>query len=774
MPRSVLVHSTYYLLLVILTMQVYAFTSGSRLLLVKQSQRCFSTGKTGSSWKSQQQQNRRFAASSARDVGLEHTSVISFPRAVDGPEGIPSRAQQVQRLQANEEYDVLIIGGGATGAGCAFDAATRGLKVACIERGDFASETSSRSTKLIWAGIRYMATAAASLLTVNTLTNPVGSMKEFVGEIKMVINCHRERRYMMEKQGHLCNWIPIAIPFRSWYATPAPFGHPLFSFFPILAPFVLKVYDSMSGFHCPPSYILTPSAARKAFPQLVHQDLKYCAVFCEAQHNDARTNLAIALSAAEHGAHIANYVEMTETIREENSLKVTGIKALDKMTGDEFTIKAKRIIFCGGPFTDELREMETKGKDMQPAVRGASGTHIVLPGYYCPSNMGLLDYNTSDGRFLFFLPWQGHTLVGTTDSKNTAETSPSPPEDEVEWILNECSKYLRPDLQVRRSDVLSAWRGWRPLAADPHAPPGAPVSRDHVISENPESGIIFIAGGKWTTWREMAEEAIDRVADGKPCRTLDITLFGGGEGYSDTLAIQLIQKYGMSQDVAKHLVNTYGVRAWEVCKYAKPTSQAWPRFGIPLAVNYPYIDAEVVYACREYACTIEDILSRRTRLAFLNKDAAMEAIPVVSNIMAEELGWSNEVKAKQVEAATIYISSYAGRISNKAGAQLREGIYKGVADVFTAVDSDKNGYLDRTEIGELASVLGFPLNDEELSVVFSEMDKESNGRITLELFELWWYGKSRSPLRKQLTKELQVGGFETDDLKTMGGGVFLG
>jgi glycerol-3-phosphate dehydrogenase len=142
--------------------------------------------------------------------------------------------------------------------------------------------------------------------------------------------------------------------------------------------------------------------------------------------------------------------------------------------------------------------------------------------------MGLLDFNTSDGRFLFMLPWQNHTLVGTTDSKEPAQTLPGPPQDEINWILNECKRYLSPDLKVRRSDVLSAWRGWRPLAADPNAPPGAPVSRDHVISENDETGIIFIAGGKWTTWRLMAEQVVDRVVGpkGPHCTTLDVNLFG--------------------------------------------------------------------------------------------------------------------------------------------------------------------------------------------------------------------------------------------------------
>ena len=184
----------------------------------------------------------------------------SFPKEVPGIAGIPSRAEQIRILSnenntAKNEYDVLIVGGGATGAGCALDAATRGLNVACIERGDFASETSSRSTKLIWAGIRYMATAAASLLSKNLITNPVDTWSDFKSEIQMVMNCHKERNYMLSKQRHLCHWMPIAVPFSDWLyvSGPPPFGHALFSLFPALAPFVFKVYDALSGFKCPSS-----------------------------------------------------------------------------------------------------------------------------------------------------------------------------------------------------------------------------------------------------------------------------------------------------------------------------------------------------------------------------------------------------------------------------------------------------------------------------------------------------------------------------------------
>lgn len=390
--------------------------------------------------------------------------------------------------------------------------------------------------------------------------------------------------------------------------------------------------------------------------------------------------------------------------------------------------------------------------------------------YYCPKNIGLLDYNTSDGRFLFFLPWEKHTLVGTTDTKCPAETLPSAPEDEIRWILDESRKYLDKELRVRRSDVLSAWRGWRPLAADPHALPGAPVSRDHIISENPDTGVIFIAGGKWTTWREMAEEVVDKIVgeNGPKSCTLNLKLFGG-EGFTPNLNIQLIQKHGMSNDTADNLAKTYGTRAWEVCEFSKTTNKVWPRFGVPLAPNYPYITAEVRYACREYACTIEDILSRRTRLAFLNKDAALSAIPVVADIMAEELGWTEDVKAEQVIAARKYVESYAGRIPDNKGSELRGIGYKTVQELFNVIDTDDSGFLDKTEVKELASVLGLELSEKELDEAFQEMDSNNNDRVDLDEFEAWWNNRSESEFHQRLSKELNL-----DRLKSMGSGTLLG
>jgi len=680
--------------------------------------------------------SRPSPAKEANDPTQRFQLLLSDPREVPGPiipsddntnppfltnshQRLPSRAEQVRRLQSsssnnNDEYDVLVIGGGAVGSGIALDAAARGLQVACIEKGDFASETSSRSTKLIWAGIKYLATAFAAVLTPqNWKKDPRGTWTEFWQEFQMVLSCHAERKYMLEKQSHLSYWLAIAVPFEEWIVNdPPPFGHPLFALFPLLAPLVFAFYDALSQFSCPPSYIMTNAMARDKFPQLqsqdpVHSSIKYSMVFYEGHHNDARTNLAIALTAAAKGAHMGNYIEMVDLIHDgteedintnkpnSSSTKVLGARCLDRMTGQVFEVRAKNVVLAGGPFTDRLRQKEVQQqslegrsassmtnddindndettasgqKQVETAVEAAWGTHIVVPGHFIPKDMGLLDYQTSDGRFLFIAPWQGHTLIGTTDKKGPAQSLHMPPEEDIQWLVNEAQKYLRKDRPIRRTDVLSAWRGWRPLASDPHhnnkgndknngdGPQQEQVSRDHVISENPETGVIFVAGGKWTTWREMAQDVTDHIVGerGPRCTTRDIVLWGG-QGYSNDLPERLEKDYGLDRDIAQHLVATYGGCAIQVADIYR--TQNCQR----LVDGFPYLQAEVLYACREYACTIEDILSRRTRLAYLNKERALEALPIVADLLAEELEWSYSALKNQINFALLYLGSFAGR-----------------------------------------------------------------------------------------------------------------
>jgi glycerol-3-phosphate dehydrogenase len=297
-------------------------------------------------------------------------------------------------------------------------------------------------------------------------------------------------------------------------------------------------------------------------------------------------------------------------------------------------------------------------------------------------------------------------------------------------------------VKLRRDQVLSAWTGWRPLAKDPNvAAEDGPISRDHVISENPETGVIFVAGGKWTTWRQMAEEVVDRIVGprGPPCQTLAIKLHGG-DGYTVDLPYQLLQTYsGLSEDVAQHLARTYGSRAWEVCELATVSgTPLWPQLGAPLVAGFPYIDAEVRYACREYAVTIEDVLSRRTRLAFLNKKAAVSAIPVVADLMASELGWSLAEKRKHMRSARLYLESYGGSVPESADVLLREASQESPQRLFVTLDRDGSGYIDYEEVSEAVSILGLNLSDGQLERVFERMDVSKKGRVSADEFAAWW------------------------------------
>jgi len=696
------------------------------------------------------------------------------------PPPLPSRQAQIECLSATSpnnkmtQFDVLVVGGGATGSGVALDAQLRGLSTALIERGDFSCETSARSTKLIWAGIRYIATATAQLLQWSSLMHPVAAWQEFAGEFKMVLGAHKERRLLLDNNPHLTNWVPIAVPMKTWLQFPPPFGHPLFAVAPMVFPGVMKFYDALSGFTCPPSHIMGTRRARRKFPQL-DDDVKYMQIFYEGQHNDARTATCIALTAAEEGACVTNYTEMIGIIREENGSdkgKAVGIQCRDNLTGKVFDVYAKSIIFAGGPFTDGLRKVEDP--DCQPAVAGAAGTHIILPGYYCADGIGMLDINTSDGRFLFFLPWQGSTIVGTTDRKGDAVSSPGPPEDEVQWLLNEAKKYLADDLKVRRADVLSAWQGFRPLASDPHAAPGAPVSRDHIISRNPDTGIHFITGGKWTTYREMAEDVLDRVlkenadlrAKAGPCQT-ETRPLRGGVGYTKNVPVRLVQEFGVPEDTAKHLAHTYGMHAFEVCRLTKPTGQRWPRrFGHLLIEGYPYLECEVEYACRnEMCCTVTDMLTLRTRLAYLNSDAALEVAPKVADLMAQHLGWSRSEKKRQLADAQAAIAEFGGPIphTDKITDDDQRSAITDLPSLFQTFDLDQNGYLDFQEMKMVARKLGLPFESEkEAEETFRRMDVEENGRVREEAFALWWNNTGRNDkLRKKLEDQFK---FSTEKL----------
>lgn len=567
-----------------------------------------------------------------------------FPRVKSRAEQIADLARSSSSGNKEDEYDILVIGAGATGSGVALDAATRGLKVAVVERGDFSCGTSSKSTKLVHGGVRYLEKAVWNL---------------DYSQYQLVKEALKERTYFLQTAPHLSMWLPIMLPLDRWWKAPYYWAG-------------TKFYDFLAGSEgIESSYFLTKSKAIDAFPMLKQTDLVGALVYYDGAHNDSRMNVSLAMTAALYGATVVNHMEVTGLLKDDKG-KLCGATVRDRIPerdgkkAESFNVKAKCVINCTGPFTDSIRKMDDP--NCQEIVAPASGVHIVLPGYYSPGKMGLIDPSTSDGRVIFFLPWQGNTIAGTTDEPAEISTNPLPDEKSIQWILDEIKHYLSPDINVRRGDVLAAWSGLRPLVRDPKAKNTESLVRNHLVDIS-ESGLVTCAGGKWTTYRQMAEECVDAaikafglqpkpvtnaprvsgtdaVDDGASldgsCQTHRVRLIGA-HGWSRTLFIHIIQHFGVETEVAKHLTESYGDRAWTVAALCRPTEKRFPARGERISQLYPFVDGEVRYAVRhEYAQTAVDVLARRTRLAFLNAQAALEALPRVIDIMAEELGWDRK------------------------------------------------------------------------------------------------------------------------------------
>ncbi|KAH8425678.1 glycerol-3-phosphate dehydrogenase GUT2 [Aspergillus melleus] len=581
---------------------------------------------------------------------------------------IKSRLEQIQDLKRSasgnsaDEYDLLVIGAGATGSGIALDAATRGLKVAIVERDDFSAGTSSKSTKLVHGGVRYLEKAVWEL---------------DYNQYALVKEALRERKYFLNTAPHLSQWLPIMVPVQKWWQAPYFWAG-------------TKFYDFLAGAEgIESSYFLPKSKAIDAFPMLRKDNLIGAMVYYDGAHNDSRMNVSLAMTAALYGGTVVNHMQVTGLTKDASG-KLNGAQLKDVITErngqepEQITVKAKGIINATGPFTDSIRKMDDQ--EVEEIVAPSAGVHVILPGYYSPSDMGLIDPSTSDGRVIFFLPWQGNTIAGTTDQPTDITAQPEPSEHDINWILKEVRGYLAPDINVERSDVLAAWSGIRPLVRDPKVKSSQALVRNHLISVSP-SGLLTCAGGKWTTYRQMAEEAVDEavevfglktravsdspdisgvggsglVADGAvldgSCQTHQVRLIGA-HGFSKTLFINLIQHFGLETDVAQHLTQSYGDRAWQVAALSSPTNARFPVRGNRISTLYPFVDGEIRYAVRhEYAQTAVDVIARRTRLAFLNAEAALEALPSVIDLMGEELQWDNNRKDVEWKDSVHFLSS---------------------------------------------------------------------------------------------------------------------
>ncbi|XP_021296014.1 glycerol-3-phosphate dehydrogenase SDP6, mitochondrial [Herrania umbratica] len=584
----------------------------------------------------------------------------SVRRKINDPSAIvPSRTVQESALlgaSTTKPLDILVVGGGATGCGVALDAATRGLRVGLVEREDFSSGTSSRSTKLIHGGVRYLEKAVFNL---------------DYGQLKLVFHALEERKYFIENAPHLCHALPCMTPCFDWFEV-------------VYYWMGLKLYDLVAGprllhlsryYSAQESVELFPTLARKG----KDKSLKGTVVYYDGQMNDSRLNVGLACTAALAGAAVLNHAEVVTFLKDEATERIIGARIRDNLSGQEFDTYAKVVVNAAGPFCDSVRKMADK--DAQPMICPSSGVHIVLPDYYSPEGMGLIVPKTKDGRVVFMLPWLGRTVAGTTDSNTSITQLPEPHEDEIQFILGAICDYL--NVKVRRTDVLSAWSGIRPLAVDPKAKNTESISRDHVVSED-YPGLVTITGGKWTTYRSMAEDAVNeaiksgKLSPSNECLTRNLRLTGG-DGWEPSFFTVLSQQYVrmkksyggkvvpgvMDTAAAKHLSHAYGTLAERVATIAQNET-----LGKRLAHGYPYLEAEVAYCARnEYCESAVDFIARRSRLAFLDTDAAGRALPRIIQILATEHNWDKSRQKKEIQKAKEFLETF----KSSKNAQFHDG-----------------------------------------------------------------------------------------------------
>ncbi|MDR0578629.1 MAG: FAD-dependent oxidoreductase [Candidatus Accumulibacter sp.] len=527
------------------------------------------------------------------------------------------RLATLEYLKTQDMFDLLIIGGGATGCGIAVDAASRGLKVALVEKNDFAEGTSSKSTKLVHGGVRYLEMAVK---------------KCDRAQYHLVKEALHERGIFLRNAPHLASRVPLVTPLYSWWEVPYVYAG-------------LVLYDMLAGkLGLGRSCLVGRAEALRRFPMLRAENLKAAVIYYDGQFNDARMAITLVLTARQHGAAIANHVEAISLDKKDG--RVRGARVRDTIGGEEFDIRARCVVNAAGPFVDRIRQMDDPAA--KPVLEAASGIHIILSSRFVPPDTGMLIPKTDDGRVLFVLPWQGHALVGTTDNPAEIVEHPRASEEEIEYLLRHINRYF--GLSVQRGDVLSAWSGLRPLVKFDESASTAQQVREHLLMVSP-SGLVTMAGGKWTSYRKMAEEAVDRAvasaglpASG-PCRTLDLRL-SGAEHYAPGIFDVLIRDYGLAEDIARHLMHAFGDQAPSVARLAEDG------LAVRLHPDHPYIEAEVVYAARhELAERAWDVLARRTSLALLDSAAAQTAAPKVVELMAREHGWDGERRRQETETA---------------------------------------------------------------------------------------------------------------------------
>jgi len=513
-----------------------------------------------------------------------------------------NREAQLHILSQNVAYDIIIIGGGATGLGCAIDAASRGYKTLLLEKHDFAKGTSSRATKLVHGGVRYLAQ----------------------GNIRLVREALFERGRMLRNAPHVCKVLPFVMPsytfFDKWF-----YGAGLW------------IYEFLSSkLSLGATKFLSKTKTLEYLPDINKKGLVGGILYFDGQFDDSRLAINLAQTAIENGATVLNYCGVSQFIKENNM--IVGVIAKDSFTNEDYQIKGKAIINATGVFADDVLQMAegTSTKTIAPS----QGIHLVIDKHFFSGNTALMMPKTDDGRVFFLIPWHEKLILGTTDTpvKNVS-LEPKALEEEIDFVLHHFNKYTTS--KITKTDVKSVFVGLRPLAMVAKESSTAVMPRDHKIKILP-SGLIHITGGKWTTYRSMAQHTID-IAIQKAslkfvkCSTKRLQI----HGWTDVFEQSHLSIYGSDADKIQKLIESN------------------PELAQPLHPNYPYTKAEVVWMIhQEMPQTIEDILARRIRLLFLDAKEAIECAVVVASIMAKEKNKSPEWEHQQVKEFTALANQY--------------------------------------------------------------------------------------------------------------------
>ncbi|KAH9599813.1 Alpha-glycerophosphate oxidase [Trypanosoma melophagium] len=553
----------------------------------------------------------------------------------------PTRAECVNNLKmynsTETPMDVLIVGGGSVGAGVALDAVTRGLSVGLVEMNDYASGTSSRSTKLIHGGIRYLEKAVFHL-------DPQ--------QLGLVAEALRERTIMIHQAPHLCHDVPTIIPCYN----------PLDI---IMYWCGVKLYDLIAMWErgtLKYAGFLTPYATMDRFPLLKHENhnrevLLGSVQYYDGQMDDARLCLSLALTAASYGAATANYIkaEKMEIVRNKKGEEIVKTTLHDRMKKENFTVYSKTIVNAGGPFSSEVQKLITDKNTIRMAP--SAGTHIIIDPKYCPEESAMV-IPSKDGRVVFGISWMGGCLLGTTDKICEVNEDARPSEDDVKFLLANVEEYVG---KVPREAVQSAWCGIRPLALPEKSGSGGTenIVREHMVSVDAQHRMLSVTGGKWTTYRKIAQDAVDTLRDTllrdaaplQACVTEELQVVGA----HNFAAVPSDPPSDIPHDVHTHWRTSYGDRYSTLLEMVRREPKLLRR----LHPSEPVVEAEVVYAVqREHCERVQDFIARRTRLSFLNVQHAKDVIPEVARVMAKTHNWGRSKKNEETANAFASLESF--------------------------------------------------------------------------------------------------------------------